>query len=482
MPANNKTVTNNITVTNNPTTLPQGSPSPPKANPIKNLKGSFSGGPLIGISVIAIAFCLLLLYVAYRRLRATSSTDEKPQVESDGESTTDSDPEAPEIYPNALAKKRVPSLSHYDVSTGAAAIALKMSTDASSVSRSSFDPDLAPEAKTTYIERVEAAVDTGNWDEVYKLASQLAEQDDLSTLSGAGRKKAKGRLSGERMSRRSRLREEDHERSRNLDELIDLRDWTGVAVTAALYAGGSGYQKPGSSSKARLSGRAGGRRVSKAASQNRLSHIYSKDQSALGAPTVETSDKTGEETDEKPPLVKTDPQLLHLKDSMDYAVDLGDWDQVLRLSSEVEHHGAYQSRHASQPPGVVVSVPSKSTSSDIPSTRSGGNDAFKSLIEEMDRAMSRGDWALVGFYADKIRAIKASGDETGEKGSRALVPLVRPQPKRSLQTQDTAASIVSKKNTLEKLVQAEKWKGVAIMAGLYEMEAKGSLSTDMESL
>jgi hypothetical protein len=34
---------------------------------------------------------------------------------------------------------------------------------------------------------------------------------------------------------------------------------------------------------------------------------------------------------------------------------------------------------------------------------------------------------------------------------------------------------MSKKHTIEKLVKAEKWKGVSILAGLYEMESKGSI-------
>ena len=87
--------------------------------------------------------------------------------------------------------------------------------------------------------------------------------------------------------------------------------------------------------------------------------------------------------------------------------------------------------------------------------------------------MSRGDWALVAFYADKIREIKVGGDVTSN--SRAIVPASRPPPIRTTSTNDS--SILSKKTILTKLVEAEKWKGVSIMAGLYEMEAKGSLST-----
>jgi hypothetical protein len=57
--------------------------------------------------------------------------------------------------------------------------------------------------------------------------------------------------------------------------------------------------------------------------------------------------------------------------------------------------------------------------------------------------------------------------------STALVPFGI-QAARSNDTTDTE---VNKRQTIEKLVLAEKWSGVSIMAGLYDLESKGSLPT-----
>lgn len=325
---------------------------------------------------------------------------------------------------------------------------------------------------------IEEAVDNGNWDEVYQLASRLAEQEDMSTLSSYGRQSTSGRLSSERMERRSRLKEEDHERVKTLDELIDSRDWTGVAVTAALYAGESGYKKQDQFPKSSFFSRVAGQRVSNAAraasSQDTISApVYQGSLLALGAPTIDSQDDVEAPTERRTSRsTYSDAPLAQLKYSMDHAVEAGDWEQVVRISSEIEKNGTFQSRNV--PSRTVVPVPSNASSQP---GQSGGTIAFQTLVEEMDHAMSRGDWALVGFYADKIRELKSgSAEEAASEstGSLALVPVSAPPPSafRSLETQD---AIMTRKQTLEKLVQAQKWKGVSIMAGLYAMEEKGPL-------
>jgi ElaB/YqjD/DUF883 family membrane-anchored ribosome-binding protein len=447
-------------------------------NDISNTDGSFTHGPIVGIAVVAAACLLLLLLVAYRKRHQRQLHVKGMPYESDGESTTDSDPEAPNPYPQALVVKKVKGLPQYDVSATAASIALKMPSDVSTASRSTFGRRFMLSPKTVSVDQVEEAVDNGNWDDVYKLASQLAEKEDLSTLSSAARHNAEG-LSNDRLERRSSLREEDQERAKTLDELIFNRDWTGVAVTAALYAGESGYQTQiPKSSGGNLFGRIAGRRVSNAAHEASSQDFptYQDEHPALGALTIESTSDTTNDVESPPEPPSAGLPFLQLKNSMDQAVDAGDWDQVLRISSEVENNGAFQSRHADQQNNIVVSVPSNTSSTELPSP-SGRTEAFQTLIDEMDNAMNRGDWALVGFYADKIREIKISGDvTTSTPSSRALVPLSRPQALKTSPTEDSSSSIASKKFTLEKLVQAEKWKGVSIMAGLYEMEAKNSAS------
>jgi len=57
--------------------------------------------------------------------------------------------------------------------------------------------------------------------------------------------------------------------------------------------------------------------------------------------------------------------------------------------------------------------------------------------------------------------------------SNAIVPLSQP---RSAYIEVAPSATLSKKTTLEKLVLAENWKGVRVMAGLYVMEEQGAFS------
>ncbi len=442
---------------------------------------SLTHGPIIGIASLSLVCLLLIMFVVHRRRQANQQEKPFAKTTCDNDTSADSDPEAPGSYIESVTRNET-SISVFDAS-GAGEIALKMSSDASSVSQNDFGRGFAIPADRVSMREIEEALDNGNWDEVYKLASHLAEQEDLSTLSSFGRQSTTGRLSNERMERRSVLKEEDHERVKTLDELIDSRDWTGVAVTAALYAGESGYKKQDQSSRSGFFGRVTGQRVSNAAreasSQEVATPVYQNSRSALGARTIEGTSESAD--DVEAPMENgrnkssNDLPLFHLKNSMDHAVDAGDWDQVLRISSEVEKNGEFQSRNASPSGSVVATAPSKLCNA---SSEGESLTAFKTLIEEMDRAMSRGDWALVGFYADKIREMKVSGEDTTPDAmtSQALVPFSGPPAISSARTED---SIMTKKSTLEKLVQAQKWKGVSIMAGLYAMEAKGSLSAEL---
>jgi len=433
---------------------------------------SFSRGPMVGIAAAAFGCLLLILYAVHRR-RERSMTEKNVKNISCDNTSSDSDPEAPSTYPGNLVLKRNDSFSAFDVTDGVPNVSLAMPSDASTASNGDFGQGFS--FNKISMRNIEEAVDNGDWDKVYQLASRLAEQEDMSTLSSYGRQSASGRLSSERMERRSRLKEEDHERVKTLDELIDSRDWTGVAVTAALYAGESGYKKQEQFPKSSFFSRVTGQRVSNAAraasSQDDLSApVRQGSLLALGAPTMID---TGSDTDVEAPTERrtsrstySEPPLLQLKYSMDHAVDAGDWDQVVRISSAIEKNGTFQSRHTSAP------TPSPS----------GGTLAFQTLIEEMDRAMSRGDWALVAFYADKIRELKSgNGDEAtaDSTSSLALVPFSAP-PSSAFRSHQTEDAIMSRKQTLEKLVQAQKWKGVSIMAGLYAMEEKGSLQSDFE--
>lgn len=490
--------------TRKPTSKPTAAPTESKAQDLDNTASgadttnptvksvpetddSFSHGPTVAIAAMAFGCLLLVLFAVHRRRKMNMNDKNLKNISCDNTSS-DSDPEAPSAYPGSLVLKRNDSFSAFDDSK-VPKVSLAMPSDASTESRGDFGQGFSFPSNRISMRDIEQAVDNGNWDEVYQLASRLAEQEDVSTLSSYGRQSASGRLSSERMERRSRLKEEDHERVKTLDELIDSRDWTGVAVTAALYAGESGYKKQDQFPKSSFFSRVTSQRVSNAAraasSQDDIAApVYQGSLLALGAPTIDTgSDNiddveapTERRASRSTGASYSDAALLQLKYSMDQAVEAGDWDQVVRISSEIEKNGTFQSRNASS--SVVVSVPSNMSRTH---SQNDGSIAFQTLVGEMNQAMSRGDWALVGFYADKIRELKSgNGEESTSLSSRslALVPFsARPSAMHSAQTED---AIMTRKQTLDKLVQAQKWKGVSIMAGLYAMEEKDSLQSDLE--
>jgi hypothetical protein len=414
---------------------------------------SFSHAPIIGIAAVASACLLLVAFVMYRRRKSSLYDKNLKEIGSENGRASRRDIEAAEQQSRDLVLKNNSLASNFDIRD--ANMSLKMPSEKSSLSsRSGFGRGFAFSSKNVTSDQIEEAVDFGNWDSVYKLASQLAEQDDLITLSSAGRKPT--HLRTQRLERRMILGEEDLERARTLDELIANGDWTGVAVTAALYAGESGYPK-----RSNFLGRGAGASSSATA----ITTISWQPPPVLGTCGVDTASETshGDSTAEGEASVHP---LLQLKRCMDQAVDNGDWEKVLLISTQVEEHEAYRMRIEGQTESAIVTVPPA-----VDSNGSKDEAPYQTLLEEMDRAMTLGDWALVGLYADQIREVKvglAAGDPKIST-SRALVPLSRPR--------SAYVDCISKTTTLEKLVNAEKWKGVSIMAGLYEMEAKGSFST-----
>ncbi|KAG7374453.1 hypothetical protein IV203_013548 [Nitzschia inconspicua] len=264
-----------------------------------------------------------------------------------------------------------------------------------SSSRSSAGPSRSTSAT---LDEIRNAVNKADWDNIYRLASQLAEEDDAQSLPGFTLPKEN--------RRRSHLNAEDRERTKTLDDLMARGDWTGVAVTAALYAGESGS-----------------------------SHEPTRDQ-PIGASK------------------KTRKSLHHDED---------DWKQVHIVSLDEKSNSSHPS---SLSDGSVHSR-------DIEQ----GRVSLDGLVQSLNEALNAGDWAQVNYFATRIK------EEKGTSGGSSMVPddISNPQTlllangssrvasNLSAATTDTD---VSRKQTIEKLMRAEKWKGVSIMANLYEMESK----------
>mmetsp|Transcript_16467 Transcript_16467/g.45984 ORF Transcript_16467/g.45984 Transcript_16467/m.45984 type:complete len:574 (+) Transcript_16467:2-1723(+) len=87
------------------------------------------------------------------------------------------------------------------------------------------------------VQSIMLAIDQANWNNVYLLSSNLAEREDLSTVSTAGLEQFT--IDNSSPTMRQTLTREDQERAKTLDRLVANADWTGVAVTSALYAGES---------------------------------------------------------------------------------------------------------------------------------------------------------------------------------------------------------------------------------------------------
>jgi len=205
------------------------------------------------------------------------------------------------------------------------------------------------------VEEIKVAINNADWDSVYKLASRIAENDDgLSPSYGSFKGK-----------KRSHLGAEDQERTKTLDDLAANGDWTGLAVTAALYAG----ETSGSSS------------------------TYSSGQFSPRRNTV----------------------------------------------------------NASKNADVEV-----------------GQRSMEKMVSSLSRALNAGNWSQVTKYANRIKEEKNSGSSFD-----ADAPILLTSPSSSsISSSDTPNAEMSKKQTIAKLMRAGKWKGVSIMANMYEMESK----------
>eukprot|EP00536_Pseudo-nitzschia_multiseries_P000332 jgi/Psemu1/62571/estExt_Genemark1.C_40209 len=209
---------------------------------------------------------------------------------------------------------------------------------------------------STPADEIKAAINNADWDSVYKLASQIAENDDgLSTRFGSFK-----------TQNRSHLGAEDQERTMTLDELASNGDWTGLAVTAALYAG---------------------------------------------------------------------------------------------ETSGTSHDDAEYSANVNSSTGVSLSP---SQSQDVEE----GHATMEQMVNGLSVALNAGKWSEVSKYANLIKDEKNAGSSF-DTDSQVVM-----SSSSSIASIDTNNTEVSKKQTIEKLMRAGKWKGVSIMANMYEMESK----------
>ncbi len=170
---------------------------------------------------------------------------------SDAQSSTDDSDQqhaGPDLGAVAATSKHV---AQYDtVSAAGIALLLKDGNDLSSyASKSSGEKHRPGESRTPsprFLEELETAIDEADWQLVWKLATGVSQKDDLSTISGAtsgapvlpavGRISRAGSFSSSSVRRpRPYLDPADEARAAQIDELVEKRDWTAVAVTAALF-------------------------------------------------------------------------------------------------------------------------------------------------------------------------------------------------------------------------------------------------------
>ena len=450
-----------------------------------------AAGPIVGIVVAGAVFLLCCIVLFGRRRRSDEEGKPLEEVEGGSYQDTEGTPDLQFANLDAMADTgdaasdtwsptgQSRSVVQFDPSAGQA-----RRIDDSSSRRSSG-------VVGAEVEQICSAIDSGNWDEVYTLASQLAEREDQSTLSSAGKQKANRILPSIDRHPRQGLSAEDRERTRTLDELTQNADWTGLAVTAALYAGESTATT--SAPKRSIMDIVKGKPVTSRAAANAAS-VDSILRPTGKAPTDGQSNLLAAlsfESDDNAPVRsgKTDntawqakslgfgifgsnqpttpdragstatagsgmsSKLGSLKSDIDRAVDAGDWDRVLLLSSQVEADQSFRDNMAQL---------ASTAQSTVPSTAEGN----LSLDEQLDRAIYHGDWAMVTQFANRI--IEQRGSEPVTSDSTALVPVSRSVGMGSV---DTSDSLAGKRQTIEKLIQAKSYKGVAIMSGLYSLDA-----------
>ena len=214
---------------------------------------------------------------------------------------------------------------------------------------------------STSIEEIKVAINKADWDGVYKLASLIAENDDGLSIPSLDMFKGEDR---------SHLDAEDQERAKTLDDLAANGDWTGLAVTAALYAGETSGSSPNQSNGTFAFG-----------SNNPSFHSNA-------------------------------------------------------VNKDVED----------------------------------GHNSMEKMVSNLSRALNAGDWSQVTKYANLIKNEKNSGNSF-DADSHVILSDNDP----SIVSRDTSKTEMSKKQTIAKLMRAGKWKGVSIMANMYEMESKQRL-------
>lgn len=342
--------------------------------------------------------CLLLLYLlAGQRKNRQQNVRAIKDLESNTSYRTESSPDHDSSIDEMMAHLTTPSLHQR-------------------TSIANFTPNMVSDS-----EEVFEAIRKADWYKVYNLASKISEREDLSTISSFSMRDLQRSSSDLDLSH---LSMEDQHRTRTLDRLAKNRDWTGVAVTAALYADESMMSIDSSFSS----------NVSSASGYHEKS------------------------TQNMPP-----PSLDKLKERIDTAVDSGDWERVLALSSVVEDTSAFEGE-------LPTLLPQKNF---VP------GETLLAAKETLNEALFKGDWAVVGVYANKVRELQHQAVDCETSVSiAASEPLYID----SAEFSDSAEADTIKKQTIAKLVNEGKWKGVSIMAGLYDMEMKGSLSTPDSNL
>jgi len=246
-----------------------------------------------------------------------------------------------------------------------------LSTSSSQSSNATFTP----------IEEIKEAINNADWDNVYKLASQLAENDDGLSLPSIGSFKGQSR---------SHLCVEDQERTKTLDELTAKADWTGLAVTAALYAG----------------------ETSASSHEHFKTFEYGADQPSTRGDTI-----GGKE-----------PSAIHFPSSR---------------KQDIEE----------------------------------GQTSVEQMVGSLSAALNASDWSQVNYFANLIKDEKGGTAIDMDSHALLLASTGFASSSASIMSTETTDTELSKKQTIEKLMRAGKWKGVSIMANMYEMESKQSHST-----
>jgi len=275
---------------------------------------------------------------------------------------------------------------------------------------------------TSDADEVFKAINRADWYDVYNMASKLSENEDLSTISSYGGQRNQ-RSSAAIDQDRSHLSLEDQQRTRTLDRLAMNRDWTGVAVTAALYADESSSVK-----------------------EVRSGYFLSQ------SPTAASHNAAEKE------LAR--PFSGPLKETIDKAVDSGDWDKVLALSLEVDAKKDDSNKHAASELSTIYH-----------SQLLSDNDYAESRNKLKD-SLFESKWALVGAYANRLRELETQLVDGEALQVKDQLDINSPE------LSDSSDPEAVKKQTIAKLINEKKWKGINIMAGLYDMESNGCLSND----